>query len=567
MPPSFRAVRSELVPLGICVCLGLTMALLPPLVCWPRVGQPVCIGDPDEIYYLGVGSQAYFNHLTYLGDPSRSDGLVNAYPRLPMLPGVVISRMLGLGVMGIDLVWRFVAGLSISLGWYILARHYIKRPWVVVSMVSILLADGGMLGSSLLIRQAINMIKVVSGRPGDLFEAAPLIHREWRISTPALTMAFLLMHVWLMARARMQPTWPRLVLSGLSFGLLFYVYPYYWTAASLALLIALAIDAGHRRVYFWTGFFGGLMGLPQVIAHMIMKQSGPADWLIRSGKLISQPRLAGLSIPITASIVALIGIYWVWTRRRDLTYVWALGSSGLMLYNHQIITGLSIENYHWVYVWGPCLSFLLVLLVESLLPQHGRWARPALGLLLSIAIADVATGIALRVAETLRNTQTQNLLEVYRRFRDQRLIGETAELASNAIVAGVEPFVNHCAILENVRPLDNYWTFLSPSVTDEEWNRRKALNVYLLDPSAGEGELRRRLTGINWGGKPSDEERRISERLAVFRTIERELDSNLDRYAVRYVALPAEQSAPNYLKQGWVCLQKGPYWQLWERRR
>jgi len=560
MNPDSTARHHEFVPLSICLCVGIAMGLLPSLVWWPRVGEPVCIADGDEIFYTALASQAYFNHPTYLSDPSLAFGGISIYSNLPILPGVLISRMLGLGPMGIDLVWRFLAGVSIALAWYILARGYMKRPWVVMVMVAILLADGGTLGSSLLVKQAVNFAKVMTGRQGDLFSA----HREWRISTPALTMAFLLFHLWLVARARMLPTWPRLILSGLGFGGLFYVYPYYWTAASAALLMALALDAGHRRVYFWTGLLGGLVGLPHVIADVMVKQSTPADWLIRSGKFVSRPRLSELDIPIMGSIVALIGLCWVWTRRRDLIYLWSLGVTGFLLYNNQIVTGLGIENYHWMYVWGPCFSFLLVLMAESLLPQEGRWARPAFVLLLGLGMADVAAGITLRLVESLRNKATQELVIKYRRFRDQMLAPGTARLVPNAVVAGDLDFVNFSAILENTRPLDNYWIFLSPSISDADWNRRKALNVYLVSPSASEDELKTLLRGFNWGNR-SDEERRISDRLALFRTMERELDSTLDRYAVRYVAFSADQVVPAHLERGWVCLQKGPYWQVWER--
>jgi hypothetical protein len=43
-----------------------------------------------------------------------------------------------------------------------------------------------------------------------------------------------------------------------------------------------------------------------------------------------------------------------------------------------------------------------------------------------------------------------------------------------------------------------------------------------------------------------------------------ELDSTLDHYAVRYLALPADQAAPAYLERGWTCLKTGPFRQVWE---
>jgi hypothetical protein len=276
--------------------------------------------------------------------------------------------------------------------------------------------------------------------------------------------------------------------------------------------------------------------------------------------------LAGLSIPIAGSIVAVLGLYWVWTRRRDLSHSWALGASGLLLYNNQVITGMTIENYHWLYVWGPVLSFLLVIVAESLLPRDGRWARPALVFLLAIGIADVVAGITLRAVEALKTPSTQNNVNSYIRFRDQRLVPETIGLKANAVVAGEPRFVDFAMILENSRPLDNYWAFVDPAITDDDWNQRIALNAYLLNPSASGDELRKLLDARNWTDDPSDQARRVTDRLAIFRSIERDLGSYLDRYSVRYVALPADRVPPAYLQQGWVRLQEGPSWQLWERR-
>ena len=42
------------------------------------------------------------------------------------------------------------------------------------------------------------------------------------------------------------------------------------------------------------------------------------------------------------------------------------------------------------------------------------------------------------------------------------------------MAAGDFQFTNFASILENQRPLDNYWVFLSPQVTDAEWDQRVA---------------------------------------------------------------------------------------------
>ena len=55
--------------------------------------------------------------------------------------------------------------------------------------------------------------------------------------------------------------------------------------------------------------------------------------------------------------------------------------------------------------------------------------------------------------------------------------------------------------------------------------------------------------------------------LAAFRELEEGLDSALDRYQVRYVALAADQTPATYLRHGWASIERGPSWQLWERAR
>ena len=62
------------------------------------------------------------------------------------------------------------------------------------------------------------------------------------------------------------------ILRSLSLGLLFHVYPYYWTAAGAALALAFLIDRGYRAVYFWTGGLGLLVGAPRIFWDLMLKQ-------------------------------------------------------------------------------------------------------------------------------------------------------------------------------------------------------------------------------------------------------------------------------------------------------
>ncbi len=44
-------------------------------------------------------------------------------------------------------------------------------------------------------------------------------------------------------------------------------------------------------------------------------------------------------------------------------------------------------------------------------------------------------------------------------------------------------------------------------------------------------------------------------------------DRFIAEFGVRYVALAADRAEVPYLRVGWAILQRGPYWQIWEREK
>ena len=58
----------------------------------------------------------------------------------------------------------------------------------------------------------------------------------------------------------------------------------------------------------------------------------------------------------------------------------------------------------------------------------------------------------------------------------------------------------------------------------------------------------------------------IAARVAAYDRAAADLSAALDRFAVRYVALPAGKK-PDYLARGWTLLVNGPTWDVWERNR
>ena len=154
------------------------------------------------------------------------------------------------------------------------------------------------------------------------------------------------------------------------------MYFYYWTDVGLALLLALALDSGFRRVYFHVGWIGGLLGLPVVVGDWLLKQRLPSvnDSLIRQERFMPIGRFNELILPPEMLLTVGLGLAWVLLRRRDLIFLWAVGTAGLMLANNQVLTRLQIENYHWMYVWGPVFEFFIVLIVAEEFGKRLGWS-------------------------------------------------------------------------------------------------------------------------------------------------------------------------------------------------
>ena len=100
---------------------------LPHAIWLARLGEPVWAADQDELYYIGVAAQACHDHPLWLGDPTR-DGGHSLYQGLPLLPGVWMARLLGVGPHLISLVWRCWGGGLAGVTWYWVIRVHDASP-------------------------------------------------------------------------------------------------------------------------------------------------------------------------------------------------------------------------------------------------------------------------------------------------------------------------------------------------------------------------------------------------------------------------------------------------------
>jgi len=556
-----------------CCLVGVLLSTLPHVCMWVQRGDPYWVGDNDDVFYLTLAAPAYQHHPSFLTDPVRQEGGTSLYPWLPLVPGILATKAFCLGPMGVGLIWRAWAGLTIALAWYLVLRHYLQRPVLAAACAIFLMGDIGQLTAHLALRSAWVSAQVVSGKVDDLFDSCPMVHRQWRIVNPGLIQGSLLLFVWLLARAVERPTRSRMVWSGLGYGLLFYIYFYYWTAVGLGLLAGMALDAGRRRIYFHTGWLGGLLGAPMVIASYLTQQSSVPGFLQRQNKFVPIGRFDELLLPKLGLLALVVSLVWVWIRRRDLIYLWCLAAAGLALLNHQLVTGLQIENVHWHYVWGPLLSLLIVLLIAGEVAKIRPFPRMATWGLVGLLGIHLASALWLRAEEALHTSESQTLVSQYQLYRGQRLQPGVTGLNARAVVAGDPAFVDFAVILEDQCPLDHYSVILSPDISDDEWDERVALNSFLRgqDLSTFTASQTRWSEETVWGlwaahrVSPEARQLRLARRLAAFRWVERDPRAAMDKYAVRYVALPAGQPGPTYLKQSWDLRQEGPTWNIWQR--
>jgi hypothetical protein len=574
--PAAWVGRDDLAAAALSTAAGLLLAVLPHLLWWPKLGEPVWIADWDELgFYLAVGSQAYHDHPAFLSDPSHIAGLrdINIYSWLQMVPGIVVARALGLGPLGVGLVWRTCAGLSVGLTWYLVIRQFVPRPWVAAALALVPLGDAGLLHGRLLTAQVAMAFVLAAGRPGALFDTAPTILPHWRMVNPGLSMAFLLLYVWLLARARERPDGPRLIAAGLGLGLLFHVYFYDWTAAVPGLLLALLLDAGRRWVYAITGLVGGLVGLPAVVASVLIRRQASPDWPLRVDVFYPVARFTAppLGKGYLLELVALAAVLaWILARRRDLIGPWTLAAGGLAMINHQVVTGLQMQNFHYHYVSGPILSLVLILIVAPLVSDRVATSRRWAWGLYVVVGTHLVLGLWFRAQEATRSGASRANLATYQKYRAQRFAAAAPRLADNAVVAGASDFIDFAVVLENQRPLAHYSLVLSPSTDDAEYDERETLNQYLLgiDRAAYEATLRAPIVGPGTWYRlrdPGRRERMIADRLAYYDAIRTDPAKVLDRYRVRHVALPVGQTPPPDTRVGWTLLERGPSWFVWRR--
>ncbi len=573
-PPSAKELIGRLpFPLGV-ACLaalcGLFMSTLP-YVAWYRAAHSsVWIADADEIDYTLIASHAYYWHPMYLSDPTFVKGGQSVYSWLQLVPGELVCKEFDLRPIRFGLVLRIFGGLAVGFGWYAIVWQDVRRPWVAMAGAVFLLTDSGWLIMRPFVYQWATLASVLLKRSSEIFAYNPSIHREWRIVSPVVVLPFLFLYLSALRRSVEKFSHARVVCSGLAFGLLFLAYFYFWTAAGLALLLGVLVDRARWQTYFHTGWIGCLVGTPELARMLLTRRVQGAEWMQRFDEFVPIPRLSEHGHFLLSAALVVITFVIIWFCFRRLLYLWCLCSAGFIMIHQQIFTGLQMENYHWAYLFCPCMILLLVLLTIDVMEWMGARGRIAGGILVVAVVLNAAVGIYLRGLEAVRTKDSQRYSLGYQDYERQRGAPEYQPLVVGSVTAGIEDFVQFAMIVDHVTPLAAaYPVLVSPSVSDLDFDRRIAFNAYLSGTSREQFEAKEtwELDHLHLGVELRDPVRRgarLASRLSFFDQIAASPSVAIDHYQVRYVALPAGSPRPETLKSDWALLQSGPTWEVWE---
>lgn len=553
-------------PLLCCVLTGLALSFTPIVVARLNTGMWALL-QPEVEYYLQIAGQAYYNHPWYISDPSVPDGVI-FYNWLPYVPTAYLARALGLSLFSVGPIWMLFGCVGTSAGLYFVFWRFLGGRWTAAAFTIFCLSS---LRFSANLPPNYQFHAILSGllHPHGELELSAIPTWEWRrVVDPALDLPFLFLQILTVsiARERQRPLdgW----ISGLAFGLLFYVYLYSWTMVAAALCIAMLLDSTGRKIYAQTLLIGFALGAPEVVHLFRLRETASLEALAR---------LAGFS-PATAnnlgavpwfSVVAAVVIgLWIWTTRKlELIYLWSLAAAGILLGRSPSFTGLFLHAYHWTWLMLPIRAILALTMIATLAKEPIRWIAQLKWAWPTLLAIYLIGAIYLSAIALTRSSDGSEDLENYTKYRLQRMVTGLTPLAPNSVIAGDGPFCQLAAIGENQRELAGWILNVSLAVDDDAWRSRFVLNEFLdgIDRVKFEKEAKDEMLTALWNVSTVTPQL-MAPFMRRYDEIARDPDSVADTYAVRYVALVTGRPTPAYLRNGWTLLQPGPYWQLWERK-
>lgn len=526
-----------------CVLVGVLISTLPHLIGQIRFGEPVYFADFDDtILYLNYGAHAYHNDVLRLLDPVQKQPTGVFAPWIQLIPGAIFAKVFSVPPIFITLVYRIFAGVFVAIAAYLFIFSFVRKSIPAAALTTIFLTDAGQRTAYILLKQVKASLYLLMGRGQEVISSVPDLMLHWRIITPALSIAFLLAHFWAVSEMTRQKPWNRawLVFAGVSYGLLFHVYFYYWTATTIALGLMLILNRERWKEWFVVGTVGVIIGIPALLLRMSTKAAADPEWLFRNAFFLPmENRLAYFMFPKFLILIAIAGVvYWVIKKEKDLLYLLCVGLASIFLLNQRIITGLENHDNHWLYIGAPAMYLLGILMIYRLLEQR-NWGRAYQWGICGLAFFMLVTGIGLRAAEATMAGDSKLLMNSYQVVARYAADLEKVSFKPRTTAVGTEPIVSFLSTKYNLRPFSGLVAEISPRVSTTDWNRRMAANAVLTGSSEYDFKIdsHNRLILGGWNWPQAWRERSFEERMRFFREYNESPEKILDDYDFAYVAI------------------------------
>lgn len=201
-----------------------------------------------------------------------------------------------------------------------------------------------------------------------------------RLISPQFNFIFWLISVWGLFKLAEKPNWQWALFQTFSVGVLFYIYPYYWThiGASYAVLVLVSLFI-NRRLALWSVVSGvGALFVGSGYLFLLTNArslSWYTETLERLGGVYTRFP-SGLVFALSSSVLVAVVLYLSYRMRRlpDSVLVGlSLVAGGIIAMNQQLITGFTLE---FASHYKMQLQFGNIFLILAFLSSFGWW--PAL---------------------------------------------------------------------------------------------------------------------------------------------------------------------------------------------
>ena len=385
---------------------------------------------------------------------------------------------------------------------------------------------------------------------------------QWRLTNPALDVPFIFLQMVVTSIARERTIRLNLVLSGLVFGLTFYVYFYLWTVIAAGLCLAILVDRPGRRTYIWTLALGFALGWPQIVHDFLIKRTLSVEGMRYFGLMGSPHDWVVSPYPhpyIILGELLIVGLWVIHRKVPPLILVWCMSCAGVVMSLGIVVSSFFLHNYHWAWLIVPVLHVTMVAAaLDLVLLWIPRLRIPAWAGALLVS-AYLASGIYLTEAILTRGIDYGDYTTPYSEYTGQRLVAGVTPLRPDSVIAGEGNFADLASVAERQRPLRGRFMDDNMLLDDEERRNRFVLDQYLSGIDNHDSFVLRLKDYV------LIPKVQLPAYIHTFDDIDRDPDSFIDKLKVRYLALPMAQHPPAVLSHGWNLIQSGPYFRIWER--